>query len=77
MSETYNTMKAVEAQAKYCHEKGIPNFAPGLDGKCYRCNRDIYRPITHPDGRVTGITVEKASTVLVTSCPHCNYSFVD
>lgn len=77
MADTYNTQEALKAQAEYCAKRGIPNFAPGLDGKCYRCNRDIYRPFTHPDGHVTGITVESAKNYLVTGCPHCNYSFVD
>lgn len=77
MEKHYNTMESVEAQRDYCKKQGIPNFAPALDGKCYRCNRDIYRPITHPDGHITGITVEQATTSLVTGCPHCNYSFVD
>lgn len=77
MDNRFNTDLAIEAQAKYCKANGIPNFAPGLDGKCYRCNRDIYRPIEHENGRITGITVESASKGLVTGCPHCNYSFVD
>ncbi len=75
--DKYNTDLALKAQAKLCEERGIPNFAPGLDGKCYRCNRDIYRPVDHGNGRITGITVETASKTLVTGCPHCNYSFVD
>jgi len=73
----FDTSKAITAQKKYCEEKGIPNFAPAFDGKCYRCNRNIYSPYTHLDGRVTGISVEQAEASLVTGCPHCNYSFVD
>ncbi len=75
--EHFNTMEAVKAQSEYCRNHDIPNFAPALDGKCYRCNRDIYRPITHSDGRTTGIPVEQAERMLVTGCPHCNYSFVE
>ena len=77
MDKHFNTDEAVAAQRKYCHEKGIPNFAPGLDGKCYRCNKDIYRQIDQGNGRSTGISVEQAASSLVTGCPHCNYSFVD
>lgn len=77
MDNHFNTDEAVAAQRKYCHEKGIPNFAPGLDGKCYRCNKDIYRQIDQGNGRTTGISVEQAASSLVTGCPHCNYSFVD
>lgn len=77
MNEHYNTLEAVAAQRKYCIKHGIPNFAPALDGKCYQCNRDIYRQITHGNGYTTGISVEKAGSTLVTGCPHCNYSFVD
>ena len=76
-NQTYNTALAVEAQNNFCEEHNLPNFAPGLDGKCYRCNCDIYRPFTHPDGSVTGITVEQAKSKLITGCPHCNYSFVE
>lgn len=75
--DNYNTNAAVKAQAKYCHERDIPNFAPGLDGKCYHCNREIYKQIQHEDGHITGITVEQAGKMLVTGCPHCHFSFVD
>ncbi len=76
-SEFYDIEQSVEAQSKFCKENGIPNFAPALDGKCYRCNRSIYKPYTHPDGHTTGITVDCAGKTLITGCPHCHYSFVD
>lgn len=77
MEKHYNTAEAVEAQRNYCNKHDIPNFAPALDGKCYRCNRDIYRLYEWADGHTTGIAVETAGSTLVTGCPHCNYSFVD
>ncbi len=73
----FDTEKAIAAQSDYCEKKKIPNFAPAFDGTCYHCNRNIYKPYTHNDGRVTGITVEEAGTTLITGCPHCNYSFID
>lgn len=73
----FDTQKAIKAQRDYCDKEEIPNFAPAFDGSCYHCNRNIYQPITHYDGRVTGITVEQAGATLITGCPHCNYSFVD
>lgn len=83
----YNKQKAMEAQAKLCKEKGYPHFAPERTGRCYSCKREIYEPIEHDrkdwkTGEVvgkytTGITVEKASTELITGCPHCNRSYCD
>lgn len=54
-----------EAQTKYCKEKKLPNFANTL--YCFCCNKDIWE----------GISDEKASTELITGCPHCFKSFVD
>lgn len=86
MEKTYNTEMAAKAQKEYCNEKGYPHFAP-YDGICFRCNKNIYKPIEHErrDGRTgkvigtytTGISVEVAGTVLITGCPHCNHSYCD
>lgn len=73
----YNTQEANRAQIKYCTENGYPHFAPGHNGRCYRCGRDIYQRIEWPTGYVTGISVEAAGSTLITGCPHCNYSFCD
>lgn len=73
----YNTQEASRAQIKYCTENGYPHFAPGHDGRCYRCGRDIYQRIEWPTGYVTGISVEAAGSTLITGCPHCHYSFCD
>lgn len=91
MENTFNVLKAREAQEKYCKEKNYPHFAPA-SGRCWKCNRNIYeqigwkveygRRIQVPlDSKelchTTGITVEKAGTSLVTGCPHCNISYCD
>ena len=72
----FDTRLAAEAQAKYCQERGYPNFAP-CGGGCYHCGRDIYKQIVWPDGNSTGITVESAGHGLVTGCPHCHYRFCE
>lgn len=54
-----------KAQIKYCTEHSIL-FAPS-DGICWNCGKQIY----------DAITLEYASTQLVTGCPHCHRSFVD
>lgn len=84
--ENYNTIKAIEGQRKYCEEKEFPHFAPS-SGRCYRCNKNIYEPIEHVrknwqtgevvGSYITGISVEKASSELITGCPHCNRSYCD
>lgn len=73
----YDTRKAADAQRRYCEEHGYHFFAPWRSGFCFHCGRDIYEPVTWPDGRTTGITVEGAGKSLITGCPHCHYSFCD
>lgn len=75
MEQIFNKDQAIAGQKKFCNEKVHPHFAP-LDGKCYRCNKNIYEPIDRGTYK-TGHSVEKATTHLITGCPHCNYSFVD
>ena len=75
MGKTFNTAKAIEAQRKYCKEKGYPHFAP-YDGRCYSCNKDIYSEIDHGTYK-TGISVESAGSELIIGCPHCNRSYCD
>lgn len=84
MSE-FNVDKSKSAQEKYCKETGRPHFAPA-DGRCYRCNKQIYEQMERKrknfTGEVigtytTGISVEQASTELVTGCPHCNWSYCE
>lgn len=75
--KTYNTIAAIHAQKQYCEQNHLPNFTPS-DGKCYRCNKDIYTLYQKPDVNYkTGISVEEAGNHLITGCPHCHYSFCD
>lgn len=86
MEGTFNIEEAIKAQGKYCKENGYPHFAPHT-GRCYRCNKNIYKKIEHETrdnttGEVvrtfaTGISVEKAGQELITECPHCNWSYCD
>jgi hypothetical protein len=82
----FDTAKAIEGQKKYCQEEKLPHFAP-TSGRCYRCSENIYARIVHQrkDRKTqevigeytTGIEVEKASSELITGCPHCNRSYCD
>ena len=71
----FDSFEARSAQERYCKEKGLPRFAP-LNGRCYRCSKDIYTEIDHGTFK-TGISVEKAGATLITGCPHCNRSYCD
>lgn len=73
---TFSTSRAVEAQLEYCKRAGVPMIAPGLDGKCYKCGRGIYRFHTVDGRHSPGISVEEASASLVTKCPHCGFEFI-
>jgi hypothetical protein len=86
INATYDASMANTAQTILCKEKGYPHFAPG-NGVCWKCHQNIYKPIEHERrdwqthaiiGKyITGVSVEKASTELVTGCPHCNRSYCD
>lgn len=71
----FNVAEAIAAQRKYCEEKKMPHFAP-RDGVCWRCYRNIYKPVNHGP-YTTGISVEDAGNRLVTGCPHCCRSYCD
>lgn len=73
--EHFNSSEARVAQDKYCDREGYPHFAP-RDGKCWNCNKDIYTEQDH-GGYKTGISVEKAGSILITGCPHCNRTYCD
>ena len=75
MAETYNTELAIQAQKKYCNDKGYPHFAP-RNGVCFDCNKNIYQQIKR-EKYTTGITVEKAGSSLITGCPHCHRTYCD
>lgn len=77
MDKTYDPTKAAKAQEAYCEQNEVPMFAP-TSGICCRCGKNIFDPITYRDHDKTyGISVQDASTQLITSCHHCNYSFVE
>jgi predicted nucleic acid-binding Zn-ribbon protein len=44
-------------------------FAP-LDGRCYKCNRDITKG-------EKGITLENLGNYIITGCPYCYTSYCD
>lgn len=72
--EEYDIMKAAIAQRKYA---GDLLFAP-LDGECYRCGKNIYKPVRDLSGKVlSGYSVEYAATHHITGCPHCHQTFCD
>lgn len=73
--ETFNVNLAAAAQKKFCAENDYPHFAPN-SGVCYVCKRNIYTPLDRGSYK-TGISVERASSILVTGCPHCNRSYCD
>jgi hypothetical protein len=79
--------ECIEAQRKF-----EPHFAPS-DGVCFRCHKNIYQNIgwrkqdlwtrtqvcldDSEVNYVTGIPLERASSQLITGCPHCNRSYCD
>lgn len=77
LPDEFDPFDAAEAQVRYCHKNGYLYFPPGGYAHCPRCTLSVYEPKEWPDGHVTGYTVRGAGKVLITCCPHCNYSFVD
>lgn len=69
MADREYVQACIQAQKNYCSEKRLPHFAP-RDGYCYDCNQMIYDD-------VNGITLERASSSLITSCPICRKSYCD
>ena len=74
----FDPTEAAKVQEAYCNQREIPMFAPS-DGICFHCGRNIYDPITYRgrEDKTYGISVEADGKQLITSCPHCNYSFVE
>ncbi len=56
----------INAQNKYQEDNNFPDFPP-KDGRCFRCGKQIFE----------AISLEKASSELITGCPYCFWSFVD
>ena len=76
-TETFDVKIACEAQAKYVKEKEYPHFAP-TSGRCYDCGRNIYLKIESSNGKYSsGYSVERASSELITGCPHCHHSYCE
>lgn len=61
-----NIVEYLEAQKNYCKQNNLPQFSPE-DGYCYSCGNNIYELIS----------LEEASKILITGCPHCRRSFCD
>jgi len=75
--ETFDLVKANEAQENYCKENSYPHFAP--ISRCYKCSQNIYgKEGKARNGKmISGISVEKAGSELITGCPFCNWSYCD
>ena len=58
-------MTKAQAQNEFCTKKKLPRFAPA-DGKCWACNGDLYE----------NVTMDEASSEIITGCSVCNHSFV-
>jgi len=71
----FDSQKAIEAQAMFAKAREYPHFAPS-DGICYNCGSNIYVEIIKGNHR-SGIDVERASTSLITGCPHCHWSYCE
>jgi hypothetical protein len=59
-----DTKEKIEAQEHYCYSLQLELLAME---RCPSCNKNVYEKIT----------LEEASKVLITGCPHCNYSFCE
>ena len=64
------------AQEEYCEEHSLPLFAP-TDGICHRCYKNIYKRYERNEKWTTGYTAKEARNIHITSCPHCNASFLE
>lgn len=74
----YDIEASAQAQTTYCDRNNLPCFAP-RDGYCPHCEKNIYTLYIY-HGKVdyrVGISTEEAGKRLITSCPHCHYSFTD
>lgn len=74
-TKTFDAHAAMMAQFEFQKKTGSPALAPG-DGRCWNCKRNIYEEVVRGDIR-SGYTVERASTSLITGCPHCHRSYCD
>jgi hypothetical protein len=65
--DEYDVQKAIEAQAKYCKEKGAPHFAPN-GGVCWACKKNIYEPLGGKRGQ-SASWIGRTGYRSVESCP--------
>lgn len=63
-----DVQECIKAQAEFCKQNKLPHFAP-YDGRCWSCGRQIYGEPGYP--------LKKASSQLITGCPHCFRSYCD
>lgn len=75
MEQTFNPDQARKAQAEFAKSNNYPHFAPST-GVCWNCKKNIYQQVDRGTYK-TGISVEKASSGLITGCPHCNRTYCD
>lgn len=75
MEQTFDVALATKGQREFVLARKYPHFAPA-DGRCYSCNTQIYQQQDHGEYK-SGVSVESASTGLVTGCPHCHHSYCD
>ena len=72
-----NAEAAKVAQEEYCVENEVPMFAP-YSGICHRCCENIYLNHKRNDGSESaGYTPKESRRTHITSCPHCNASFLE
>lgn len=77
-------LKCIQAQREYASKNRAPYFAPG-DGFCWKCKRNIYQNykiISLSNGLIysqisDGYSLNRASSELITGCPHCSRSYCD
>lgn len=56
----------INSQKKFCEENKLPFFVDS-DGFCFSCHHHIW----------DRISLEQASSELITGCPHCSRSYCD
>ena len=66
LKKSQSTKDKIQAQVDYCNKNKIPMFAPAGNGSCYSCSNNVYE----------FYTIEECKTKHITSCSHCNKSFV-
>ena len=80
LTGVYDPASAVKAQEAYCESYNVPMFIP-TKGWCFNCGRNIFERFNYRgfdgEAKCSGIDVATAGSKLISSCPHCNRTFVD